>query len=265
MAEDVELPAVGHVSRKTMIYGGVAAGGYVAWRWWHARQAAAAAAAGPAPLPVDTSNTGASQGATGFTNPDPGGGSGSTTYNGGGMKTDADWSTKTTSDLANIGYNAQAVAVALGLYLSSQPLTADQQMIVRVAWGMEGKPPEHTNLGIIPVQTPPPKPPPDEKKPPPAEKPPPEEKKPAPPPPPPPPPGRPAPVPVPPSYHMQPAQFAVLPALMSLHRYWLNHYGVANTTAADRLKQFNPTIPWDWTAHGDLSIKTSEAHLVPNF
>ena len=64
---------------------------------------------------------------------------------------------------------------------------------------------------------------------------------------------------------MQPPQYAVLPALMSLHRYWLNHYGAGNTVAAQRLQQFNPSIGWDWTAHGDLSIKTSEAHLVPNF
>jgi hypothetical protein len=65
-------------------------------------------------------------------------------------------------------------------------------------------------------------------------------------------------------YHNQPAQYANLPALMSLHRYWLNHYGASNTQAAANLKEYNPSIPWDWTAHDTLSIKTSNEHLVPD-
>ncbi len=259
MAEDVKLPGAGPVSRKTLIYGGSAAGAYVAWRWWRARKASAAA--GPAPLPVDTSNTSAGQGATGFTNPDPAG-SAPTSVNTGGLTSNAAWESKAVGDLSNIGYNAQSVAEALGLYLSGQPLSGDQALIVRVVWGMEGKPPESTNLAIVPAQSPPSGgviPPLQTGPPPPVSSPPPPAPAPAP---------KPAPAPapaIPPGYRMQPPQFAVLPPLMSLHRYWLNHYGTGNPTAGDRLRQFNPTIPWDWTAHGALSLKVSEAHLVPNF
>ncbi len=83
------------------------------------------------------------------------------------------------------------------------------------------------------------------------------------------PPPSPAPAPapsssVPPGYHMQPAQYAVLPGSMSLRQYWQQHYGAGNPQALQNLIYYNPTIPVDWTAHMALSIKTSDAHLVPD-
>lgn len=69
---------------------------------------------------------------------------------------------------------------------------------------------------------------------------------------------------IPAGYHMQPAQFAVLPGSMSLRQYWQKHYGAGNPQALQNLIAYNPSIPVDWTAHMALSIKTSNAHLVPN-
>jgi hypothetical protein len=69
---------------------------------------------------------------------------------------------------------------------------------------------------------------------------------------------------IPAGYHMQPPQYAVLPGSQSLRQYWLQHYGSGNSQALQNLIDYNPSIPVDWTAHWAISIKTSEAHLVPN-
>jgi len=68
---------------------------------------------------------------------------------------------------------------------------------------------------------------------------------------------------IPPGYHMQPPQYAVLPGSMSLRQYWQQHYP-GNQQALQNLIDYNPSIPVDWTAHWALSIKTSNAHLVPD-
>lgn len=75
----------------------------------------------------------------------------------------------------------------------------------------------------------------------------------------------PAPAPaIPPGYHMQPPQYAILPGSQSLRTYWKLHYGEGNPQALNNLIYYNPNIPPDWTAHMALSIKTSDAHLVPD-
>lgn len=68
---------------------------------------------------------------------------------------------------------------------------------------------------------------------------------------------------IPPGYHMQPPQVATLPALQSLRTYWQHHYP-GNSQALTNLINYNPDIGVDWTAHGNILIRTSEAHLVPN-
>jgi hypothetical protein len=81
-----------------------------------------------------------------------------------------------------------------------------------------------------------------------------------PPPPPPPPPNNGG---IPPGYHMQPPQVATLPAYQSLRTYWQHHYA-GNQQALTNLINYNPGVGVDWTAHGNIMIKTSEAHLVPD-
>jgi hypothetical protein len=68
---------------------------------------------------------------------------------------------------------------------------------------------------------------------------------------------------IPAGYHMQPAQFDVLQGSESLRQYWQKHYP-GNQQALQNLIDYNPSVPVDWTAHWAMSIKTSNAHLVPD-
>lgn len=266
MADEVKVPGVGEQNKKVVQVVVGAAAVFVAWRWYAARKASAAAAtaaAGPSPLPVDTSNTGAAQGGVGYQNPGGplGGGTGSSAT---GLSTNAAWTQKVEGDLANLGFDAQAVSLALGLYLSGQPLTLDQQNIVRTAWAYEGKPPESTNLAIIPAQnnpSPPPPPPPPAPTPEPAPNP---EPTPAPPPP------APAPAPPPPDphagQHLQPPQVATLEAGRSLRDLARGMYGVTSYQPhLDILVQLNPGEGGpDHKATYTHLIRTSEARWVNN-
>jgi hypothetical protein len=244
MAEEVHVPGAGEVPKKwVMVVGGVGAS-YVAFRWYRARSAsAAAAAAGAAPLPVDTSNTAAGQGATGFSNPDPG--AGPSSFNSNALTTNAQWSTKVEQDLVNMGYDGQTVAAALGMYLSNQPLTGDQQAIIRVAWAMDGKPPESPNLSIIPVQSPPTG-----------------GGSSTPPPPPPPSGGSSTPPPPDPhaGQHLQPPQVATLVHGVSLRQWQIWH--PTNNLAV--LESLNPTLNANDTTHATMQIRTSNERWVPN-
>lgn len=70
---------------------------------------------------------------------------------------------------------------------------------------------------------------------------------------------------IPAGYHMQAPQFAVLPIGTSLRTYARYHYPIDTTTHFDRLVQLNPGINPDDPQHsGVTSIRTSDAHLVPN-
>jgi hypothetical protein len=149
MASDVQVPAIGGVSRRTVEIIAGAGAAFVAWRWWSARSAANSAAV---PTPVDTANTGADQSSVGYSN--PGGIPLQTADSTGVILTDAQWTAAAESALAGL-YDPTAVSNALGLYLSGQPLTGDQQLIVRAAWAIEGKPPQHPDQPIIPLQSPP--------------------------------------------------------------------------------------------------------------
>lgn len=149
MSAEVTLPGVGGVPRHAVeVVGGLAAA-FIAFRWWRSRSAS-----NNTTVPVDPANTAADQSATGYIN--PGGiaaADNSTSSN--VITTDAAWTQKVISDLEALGWNGQTVATALALYLSGQGLTTDQELIVRAAWSVEGKPPEHPSLPILPVQSPP--------------------------------------------------------------------------------------------------------------
>lgn len=153
-AGTIDVPKVGPVN-KAAVYGvGGAAALYVGWRWWKARQATASAAAAAAQstdgsfadagtLP-SVSGAVPADGSFGGTT----GGTGSDTT--GQILTNSQWSNDALAKLTSTGsYDAGAVAAALGAYLTSQPLTSDQQAIVRAAIGVSGYPPVGT-FSIIP-------------------------------------------------------------------------------------------------------------------
>jgi hypothetical protein len=246
MAEEVSVPGTGKVPKNAVVAVGGIAGAYIAYRWWRNRQASAAASAATAVTPIDTSNTAAGQfGESAYTNP---GGIPNQTTTSSGMTTDAQWTAAVESDLTAIGYDGQAVAVAIGQYLASQPLDTNQQGIIRVAWGFEGKPPEHPGLAIIPLQTPPgggsTTPPPSGGG------------TTTPPPPPPPDPHA--------GQHWQNPQVATLVDGWSLVKYNQEHYNGSASTLAT-LERLNPGLnPNDVHHGGRILIRTSDGRWVNN-
>jgi hypothetical protein len=49
-----------------------------------------------------------------------------------------------------------------------------------------------------------------------------------------------------------------------LYRYWQIHYP-GNNQALQNLENYNPGLGLNDTSHPTMMIKTSEAHLVPDF
>ena len=241
---DVDVPGAGKTPKKAVVVIGGIAGVYVAWRWYAARKASAAA--GAAPTPVDTSNTGAAQGSvSGYTNP---GGIPQTSTTSSAPADNAAWTAKVVSDLSGIGYDGQAVALAVGQYLAGQPLTPDQQAIIRVAWGYDGKPPQSTNLSIIPAQGPPTPTPTPTPEPTPVPEP------------------TAAPVPTDPhaGMHLQPPQVATLEHGRSLVMYAKSVYPTDTQVHLQTLIALNPTLGPNDTTHPTMLIRTSDARWVPN-
>jgi hypothetical protein len=63
---------------------------------------------------------------------------------------------------------------------------------------------------------------------------------------------------------MQQPQVATLDHGVSLYRYWQIHYP-GNNQALQNLENYNPGLGLNDTSHPTMMIKTSEAHLVPDF
>lgn len=134
---------------KPIVIGGVAVAGLlVVYLVYKHHKASAAAAATPA---VDTTTGTLTAGDTGFSNPVPGAVGSSTVDTSGGTvpTTNDQWVQKVLGDFANQGsiYDPLYASQTLGAYLAGVPLTQDQAVLVRTAWGLEGKPPQ----GDIPI------------------------------------------------------------------------------------------------------------------
>jgi cytoskeletal protein RodZ len=141
MAETVNVPGLGAVNRDWVIIGVAVPGAYLAWRWWQSRSAAAAA---PAPQLVDPNNPGEDPtvGATDQNAPTSTDSTVSVDETAPGtITTNADWTKAAVDYLSQIGFESTTVATALGAYLDRQPLTGDQQTIVRTAIGAIGPAP----------------------------------------------------------------------------------------------------------------------------
>lgn len=137
---DVDVPKVGKVDKKVIIPIVVAAGGYIGYRYWKARQDAAAA-------PVDPGYNDMLGGlGPGVANPNPNVGlpdtSAGTTTGGFRGTTNSEWSEYVTDRLQQDGrWSYSVIAVALGNFLSDKPLSSEQQDIARAAIGIAGQPP----------------------------------------------------------------------------------------------------------------------------
>lgn len=144
MAEDVEIPKVGKLPKKVIIPLAVGLAGFVAWRFWAARNetsdgdstitdgefgAVDSSIPGVVGAVSPTNSYGSDSGATDDAGNDP------TRFT-----TNAGWSNYVRSQLQG-SYEDSAIVAALGNYLGSQPLSTDQQTIVRAAIAVGGYPP----------------------------------------------------------------------------------------------------------------------------
>lgn len=142
MAEDITIPKVGSVPKKIIIPLGIGIVGFVGWRYYQARNNAATAT-------TDTTTSDFADGSTvpgvlGAVSPTNSyGDSGASDTSGTDttrFTTNAQWSTYVRSQLQG-SYDDAAIVAALGNYLGSQPLSDDQQTIVRGAIAVGGYPP----------------------------------------------------------------------------------------------------------------------------
>lgn len=138
----VDVPKVGRVKKQYLYVAAAGAGGYVLWRYYRAsQQAAADAAAAPEPESAGTIGADIGSGSGGYYDPNGDAGIGGTTTVGDVISTDQQWYDKALVALEDAGYDTGAAALALGKYLRTEPLTAKEQDMVKVALAAAGNPP----------------------------------------------------------------------------------------------------------------------------
>lgn len=147
MPDDVNAPAVGKIPKRWLWVGGAVAAGIVGYAYWKNRSTPVEPIS-PDSLPEDR---------VPFTDADVSSGSGAS-ESAGRPLTNAEWSQQATDRMLELGYDSTAVAQALGRYLGRQPLTPDEQTLVRTAIGQIGLPPDgdFPIMSAPPAATPPP-------------------------------------------------------------------------------------------------------------
>lgn len=149
MADEVNVPGAGPVKRQYVIVGVSLVGGILVYAYWKRARSAGPAGVVPA-APADAGAPVGGSTTPGLINqsatpPDP-----STMP----PATAAEWTRRAIDYMQSIGYDPQLVAGVLGKYLARQPLTPQEQDIVRTVEGVMGKPPGG-QYAIIPVPNPP--------------------------------------------------------------------------------------------------------------
>lgn len=146
MADDVKVPKLGKMNKKVVIPIVVGAAAFIGWRYYQASK-----------VPTDTTvdpgmeDPGTIPGVSGAVPADNsfGGDTGGTGGSTSQITTNAQWSDAVIGKLGNDRWTSSDIATALGNYLTSQPLSDDQQAIVRAAIGVAGYPPVGT-FSVIP-------------------------------------------------------------------------------------------------------------------
>lgn len=122
-------------NRKAYIAAGSTAAVYVAWRWYQSRQAGSE----PVDTTMDTGSvTDVAGGAYGPGNVQYGG---TDTGEYVSPQTNAEWTREAVQELVSQGWDGALVQAALGKYLTAQPVTTDEETIIRAAIGVAGSPP----------------------------------------------------------------------------------------------------------------------------
>lgn len=137
----MDVPKVGKVKREYLYAGGAAVAGYVLWRYYQASHAAAASAAAAPPESAGTIGADIGSGTGGYYDPNGQAGIGDSTTVGTVISTDQQWYDRALLALEDAGYDTGAGALALGKYLRSEPVTAREQDMIKVALAAAGPPP----------------------------------------------------------------------------------------------------------------------------
>lgn len=138
---DVDVPKVGKVNKKVLIPIGVAAAGFIGWRYWIARNTVSD------PVDPGMEDPGMIPGVIGGVKPDNSYGSGDQGGNPqqtGGFRgtTNSQWTEYVTERLQQSDrWSYTTIVTALGNYLAGKPLSSEQQDIARAAIGLAGNPP----------------------------------------------------------------------------------------------------------------------------
>lgn len=136
---DINIPKVGSVPKIAVFGIGGAALAFIGWKYWQNRNAAAADATATDP---GFDDAGTLPGVAGSV-PDGnlfGGSTGGTGDAGTQITTNAQWTADAVGKLQD-AYASSDIYAALGNYLGSEPLSTDQQAIVRAAIAASGYPP----------------------------------------------------------------------------------------------------------------------------
>jgi hypothetical protein len=155
---DVNVPKVGKVSKKVLIPIAVAAGGFVAYKYWVARKNVGSGE----DVAVDPGmeDPGTIPGVSGAVSPTNSYGSGSGSSGGdtgGGFRglTNSEWTDYVTTRLQQSEtWSYTDIAVALGNFIDNRPLSDSQQAIARAAIGIAGYPPVGSHTIISGGNTP---------------------------------------------------------------------------------------------------------------
>lgn len=133
MSQPVNVPAVGPVNRRWIVYGGLAVVGIVGYAYWK-RSRSPGTVYDPAGGTVDL-------GTGGYQNPAPTSPPSGPVDDNDLITSNSQWSAAAISALVGIGFNPQFAATTIGKYLAGMELTPEEADVIRAAFGLVGEPP----------------------------------------------------------------------------------------------------------------------------
>lgn len=140
MSQPVNVPAVGPVQRRWVIWGGLAVLALVGYAYWQrSRQSGTM---------IDPSTGTMDAGDGGYQNPAPTSPPSGLVDDPNVISSNDEWARRAVDALTSIGFNAQYAATTIGRYLSGQELSPEEADVVRTAFALVGEPPNQLALVV---------------------------------------------------------------------------------------------------------------------